>query len=879
MHTDNAPAVLLKDYTPPPALIDTVQMTFDLHPTQTRVCTRMALRPNPEAPYTDALFLVGDGIGLERAPEIDGQPLPPEQYKATAQGLTLFNPPKKAFSLQLDTLVNPSANTQLMGLYRSSGNYCTQCEAEGFRRITYFLDRPDVLSSYIVRIEASKSEAPVLLANGNPIESGDIAGTDRHYAVWHDPYPKPSYLFALVAGNLTHIEDCFTTSKGSEVKLAIYIEHGKENHAHYAMDALKRSMRWDEVAFGRAYDLEIFNIVAVSDFNMGAMENKGLNVFNDKYVLASPETATDSDYAGIESVIAHEYFHNWTGNRITCRDWFQLCLKEGLTVFRDQEFTADERSRPVKRIADVKVLRGHQFTEDAGPFAHAVRPEMYREINNFYTATIYEKGAELIRMLQVLLGKRVFRASMDLYFERHDGQACTMEDFIACFAEVSGKNLEHFMLWYAQAGTPHVTVDGLWDQDKKTYTLKISQETPATPGQPHKSPLYFPLKLGLIDHAGNELPLVLKQGERLHDGIIIVDHTEQTYIFTNIAEKPVLSINREFSAPVKIISSQPDAELLHLAGFDKDAFNRWQAVQTYMLRHIKSALSQENKQAIEPAFIRMLDNTLTSQEFDPAYKAQLLGIPSESDIAQEIGQNINPDAIFAARKAMKHNLAHALHPRLVQIYEAYTGDTEYSPDAEAAGRRALRNSALDVLTSLGDEPALERALAHYNNATNMTDRMAGLSALVQIPGDSREEALHDFYERFSDNPLVIDKWFAVQACIPEEGTLERVRNLMKHPAFSLENPNRVRSLIGAFASANPTQFNRADGAGYGFIADMILALDAKNPQVAARILGAFKTWRNLEAERRHKAREKLEAIASSSSLSPDVSDLVTRALA
>jgi aminopeptidase N len=879
MRTDAPVAVYLKDYTPPPALIDAVDMTFELHPTETRVITRMAVRPNPDAPYTDSLNLVGDGIVLACAPRIEGVELAQERFAATLDSLIVHNPPQKPFTLEIVTSVNPTANTQLMGLYRTSGNYCTQCEPEGFRRITYFLDRPDVLSTYIVRIEADKSEAPVLLANGNKIESGNIGGTDRHYAVWHDPFPKPSYLFALVAGDLAHISDCFTTSTGRAVELAIYTEHGKQARAHYAMDALKRSMRWDETAFGRAYDLDVFNIVAVSDFNMGAMENKGLNIFNDKYVLASPETATDGDYAGIESVIAHEYFHNWTGNRITCRDWFQLCLKEGLTVFRDQEFSSDERSRAVKRISDVRVLRGHQFTEDAGPFAHSVRPESYKEINNFYTATIYEKGAEIIRMLRTLIGPDQFRRGTDLYFERHDGQACTMEQFIACFADVSGQDFSNFMIWYAQAGTPQISAKGTWDASTHTYTLDVTQNVPATPGQPHKVPALFPLVVGLLGANGDDLTLTLENGTSVDAGVLVMKEHNQRFVFKNIGTKPVLSINRGFSAPVHVINDQTDDELLFLAAHDSDTFNRWQALQSYALRVLVKAVREGRDIVLDSRYPRTLETTLTRSEFDSAYLAHVLALPSESDIAQQLGKDIDPDAIQAARRGLKRALAHALMPRLERLYQELESDEAYTPDAASAGKRSLRAVVLDYLTSTKSQHAEQRAFDHYTCSSNMTDRMAGLGALMQIPGETREKALSDFYDRFQHDALVIDKWFALQASLPEAETLDRVRRLMEHPAFTLTNPNRVRSLIGMFAAGNATQFNRLDGTGYAFVTEMVLQLDRTNPQVASRLMGAFKSWRMLEPVRRAHAEAALRKVAAAGSLSADVEDLVSRALA
>src|SRR5690348_16436047 len=578
MRTDQDQPVRLADYQPPSWLVDTVALDVSLHATATRVRATLKLKPNPAARAAAPLVLDGDGLALQSI-TLDGSPLPAEAFSANSDRLSIAQPPQRPFVLELETIVDPTANTQLSGLYRAGDTYCTQCEAEGFRRITYFPDRPDVMAVYTTRVEAEKSEAPVLLANGNLIEAGDIAGTTRHYAVWHDPFPKPSYLFALVGGTLGHVADEFVTVSGRKVALRIYVEPGKERRAGFAMDALKRAMRWDEEAFGREYDLDIFMIVAVSAFNMGAMENKGLNIFNDKYVLASPDTATDEDYANIDGIIAHEYFHNWTGNRITCRDWFQLCLKEGLTVFRDQEYTADQRSRTVERIADVRVLRAHQFVEDAGPLAHPVRPEVYREINNFYTPTVYEKGAEIVRMLKVLLGADGFRKGMDLYFTRHDGQAATVEQFIACFADATGTDLEQFMRWYRQAGTPEVAVTLRHDAKAATCTLEIAQMLPPTPGQPVKELMVIPLALSLVAPDGRDLPLKLADGRAVGRGVLVLTRAAETFVFANVPQRPVASLNRGFSAPIRLTANLNADDLRFLAAYDGDAFNRWQALQ------------------------------------------------------------------------------------------------------------------------------------------------------------------------------------------------------------------------------------------------------------------------------------------------------------
>jgi aminopeptidase N len=850
-----------------------------LHPTQTKVRTTLALKPNPKSPAAP-LVLDGDGLALVSL-KLNGTDPGPDSYLVTPDQLTIPQPPNGPFTLEIETLVDPTANTQLSGLYRSTGTYCTQCEAEGFRRITYFPDRPDVMAVYTTRIEADKAQAAVLLSNGNLIERGNLPG-ERHFAVWHDPHPKPAYLFALVGGNLTCVEDRFRTMSGRDVTLRIYVEPGKEARCGYAMDSLKRAMRWDEQAFGREYDLDIFMIVAVSDFNMGAMENKGLNVFNDKYVLASAETATDGDFAGIEAVIAHEYFHNWTGNRITCRDWFQLCLKEGLTVFRDQEFSSDMRSRPVKRITDVRGLRAAQFVEDSGPLAHPVRPEKYKEINNFYTATVYEKGAELVRMVQTLIGKEKFRAGMDLYFARHDGEAATVEQFIQCFADASRRDMTQFMRWYSQAGTPEVTVVTRFDTARKIFTLECKQNVPATPGQLTKEPMEIPLSLGLVGRDGRDLPLALASGGRIEHGVAVLTEPMATFEFGGIDARPILSINRSFSAPITLDSDLTGDDLAFLAAHDSDAFNRWQALQTISMRllidnvgRLRSGQAPRADDKLMVALAAILEDAA----LEPAFVALSLVPPGEGDIAREIGREIDPDAIFQARRALRVETGVRLESALSTLYERMTVPGGYTPDATGAGRRALRNVALDLMAADGRPVALAHAARQYDAADNMTDRLAALSTLALHKSPERDRALADFYQRFAADALVIDKWFGLQAMIPGAATLDNVRALTIHPAFSFSNPNRVRALIGAFAQGNPTQFNRADGAGYGFVADNVLALDGKNPQLAARLATAFRSWRILEEGRRAKAQAALEHIKATPGLSRDLADIVERALA
>jgi aminopeptidase N len=880
MRTEEPRPIRLRDYRPPDWLIDTVQLDVSLHPTATTVRAKLKIKPNP-AGAPAPLVLDGDELKLASL-TLDGKPLPAENFVATPDRLTIAQVPNREFELEIETLVDPTGNTQLMGLYHAGAVYCTQCEPEGFRRITYFLDRPDVMAVYTTRIEADKKEAAVLLSNGNLIAAGDVDGTSRHFAVWHDPFPKPSYLFALVGGNLAYVEDSFTTMSGRKVKLAIYVEPGKEERCPYAMDSLKRAMRWDETAFGREYDLDIFMIVAVSAFNMGAMENKGLNVFNDKYVLASPSSATDNDYAGIEAVIAHEYFHNWTGDRITCRDWFQLCLKEGLTVFRDQEFTADQRSRAVERISDVRGLRSHQFVEDAGPLAHPVRPEIYHEINNFYTSTVYDKGAEVVRMIRTLLGPAMFRKGMDLYFTRHDGQAATVEQFVQCFADASGRDFfPQFMRWYSQAGTPEIKVAPHYDARAKTYRLDITQTIPPTPGEPTKEPMVIPLALGLVGKNGGDLPLTL-DGETVERGVLKLTQPSHSFTFTDVTERPVPSLNRGFSAPIKLSLPIEPGDLRFLAAHDSDPFNRWQAVQSLAMTLLKANVAALRSGAAvreDDGLMAALGAILNDAKLEPAFIALTLAPPSEADIAREIGSDVDPDAVFGARRRLRAAIGTRLGAALADTYQRMITPGPYRPDAQGTGRRALKNACLDFLAMTEKDDAIARAYAQYQSADNMTDRMAALETLSLHDRPERAAALDDFYKRYADDPLIVDKWLSLQAAIPEAATLDRVRALTKHPAFSDSNPNRIRALIGSFAQINHTQFNRTDGAGYDFVAGFVLALDPKNPQVAARLIGAFRSWRALEAVRRARAEAVLRRVAAAPSLSRDVTDIVARTLA
>ena len=879
---DSSPqTIFLKDYTPSNFLIDTVSLDVNLHPTATRVHSRLEIRPNPDAATrSTALVLDGEDLELDEV-RLDGRKLDDSDFTRTDSTLTIPGVPDGPFELEITTYCNPETNKALSGLYRSRNIFCTQCEAQGFRRITYFLDRPDVLAIYTTRLQADKEMAPVLLANGNLIESGKNSSSGTHFAVWEDPHPKPGYLFAMVGGNLVCVADTFTTLSGREVDLHIYVEPGEEDRCAWAMESLKRSMKWDEERFGREYDLDVFMIVAVSDFNMGAMENKGLNVFNDKLILARPETATDADYAAIEAVIAHEYFHNWTGNRVTCRDWFQLCLKEGLTVYRDQEFTSDFRSRAVERISDVRMLKTHQFPEDGGPLAHPVRPQSYIEINNFYTATVYEKGAELCRMIETMVGREGFRSAMDLYFVRHDGDAATVEDFISCIAEATQTDLDQFMTWYSQAGTPEVVASLSYNAKERIAELSLSQVTPATPGQVKKRPLHMPIKLGLLGPNGDDLPLRLENGDDIPDGLIHLRATEQTYRFTNVSSPPVPSLLRGFSAPVKLTVNLSETDLEFLMAKDSDLFNRWQAGQNYALRVLTSATAgfgNGEEPAPASSFIGALAATLRDETLEPAYRAEVLKLPSESDIAREIGQNINPDAIHSAREWLRAELSRALHRELEELYETNSVPGPYSPEAEDSGKRALRNAALALLAALGDESGINRVREHFDAAANMTDKITALGVLTHLEGSARETVFDDFYEQWKDDHLVIDKWFALQAISSLEDAPSRVVMLRKHPLFSLKAPNKVRALIGAFANMNPTGFNRADGAGYELVADVVLEIDKFNPQISARLLGTFKSWRMLEPERKAKAKSALEHISSNNNLSRDLFEIVTKTL-
>ena len=866
----------LADYRPPDWLVERVRLEFDLAPSATRVRARIGFRRNGTGPAD--LVLHGRKLTLVSA-AVDGRDVAGE-VEVTREGLRLAGPLPDRFTWECETEIDPGANSELEGLYLSKGMYCTQCEAEGFRKITFYPDRPDVMAVYEVRIEADRADCPVLLSNGNPVASGDLPD-GRHFAEWQDPFPKPSYLFALVAGNLVAHEDSFTTMSGREVRLQVWVRPGDEDRCAYAMDSLKRAMRWDEQAYGREYDLDLFMIVAVDDFNMGAMENKGLNVFNSKYVLASPETATDRDYELIESIVAHEYFHNWTGNRITCRDWFQLCLKEGLTVFRDQQFSEDQRSAAVQRIGDVQALRARQFREDAGPLAHPVRPEEYIEINNFYTATVYEKGAEVIRMLRTLIGPEAYRKALDLYFRRHDGQACTIEDWITVFEDATGRDLGRFKRWYTQAGTPRLTVTEALHGN--TYRLHFRQATPPTPGQAEKQPLVIPIALGLLGPDG---------GEILPTTVVEMTGAEHTFEVDlaelppgplpgrrgeGVAERPVPSLMRGFSAPVILERETTDAERAFLLAHDTDPFARWEAGRSY---GIDIALAVMRGAQIPTEWTQALGRLLAEPGLDPAFKALVLDAPGEEELAAEIagrGEAVDPEAVHGAVTAMRRAIGSALHGPLGAAYDAMATPGPYSPDAESAGRRALRNRAMALLAQSSEE-GLALADRQFAGAGSMSEALPALTALVHYAGPTAEARLAEFHERWRDDPLVIDKWLALQATSPQPGVLARVRALAEAPDFEWKNPNKFRALIGAFAAANPSRFHAADGEGYRFVADWLTRLDAVNPQTAARVAGVFETWRRYDRPRQAQMRAEMQRLVALPDLSRNTREIVERML-
>ncbi len=883
MYRDAPHPIRLEDYRPPEFLIDRVDLNFDLDPDLTRVAASLQVRRNPAATRGDgSLTLHGEQLELDGV-SLDGYPLTPAEYRLDAESLTLLRVPD-SFLLQTWVHIHPASNTALEGLYQSGGMLCTQCEAEGFRRITYFLDRPDVMARYAVTLVGDKARFPVLLSNGNPGESRDL-GDGRHEIRWEDPFPKPCYLFALIAGDLGLVEDQYTTASGRPVGLRIYVEPHNLDQCAHAMVSLKRAMRWDEERFGREYDLALYMIVAVSHFNMGAMENKGLNVFNDKYVLARPDTATDQDFAGIEGVIAHEYFHNWTGNRITCRDWFQLSLKEGFTVYRDQEFSAAMGSSAVKRIHDVRGLRAHQFAEDAGPLAHPVRPTAYIEINNFYTSTVYEKGAEVVRMQANLLGPALFRKATDLYFARYDGQAVTTDDFVTCMEDASGRDLTQFRRWYEQAGTPQLWVKGEYDGADGSYRLSVRQFTPATPGQQQKRPLHLPLAIGLLDAGGQELALRLSDevgdaceaplppGTRVLEVRAAVEH----FRFVGLPERPVPSLLRGFSAPVKLHFDYSDQDLEFLMARDTDGFARWDAAQTLMQRVLLRLVAEPGSDA-PSAFFGACRLALLDTDVAAALRAEVLTLPGESYLADQM-RVVDVDGIHRAREFLRRRIGEELRDDLMAVYAAQAETGPYAFNPESAGRRALKGLALAYLMAGGGEEALTRCRDQFAAAHSMTDVMVALRLLVDRGGPAGEAALVEFYRRWSTEPLVIDKWFSIQATSIRADTLEQVFHLMDHPDFSLRNPNRVRSLIGAFCTGNPVRFHAADGAGYRFLADRVLELDPLNPQIASRLLKSMIRWRRFDQGRQELMRAQLARVLDAAALlSKDAYEVASKAL-
>ncbi|MDQ7988461.1 MAG: aminopeptidase N [Candidatus Dactylopiibacterium sp.] len=887
--------IYLKDYTPPSCLIDTVALDIAILDGHARVRARLEGRRNPASADT-SLFLDGEELELEDI-RLDGEALPASRYRLDARGLRISGIPAR-FVLETTVRIDPDHNTQLSGLYRSRDGYFTQCEAQGFRRITFYPDRPDVMARFTCRLSADKAAFPVLLANGNPAGHGDEAGAGhRHWALWEDPFPKPAYLFACVAARLDVLEDHFVTKSGRRVRCAVYVEPGKLDQCDHAMAAIRKSMKWDEDVFGLEMDLDHYMIVAVGDFNMGAMENKGLNIFNTKYVLARPDTATDVDYQNIDRVVAHEYFHNWTGNRVTCRDWFQLSLKEGLTVFRDQQFGMDMHSRGVTRIQEVRGLRAAQFPEDAGPMAHPIRPASYAEINNFYTATVYEKGAEVIRMIHTLIGAQAFRRGMDLYFARHDGQAVTCEDFVAAMQDASGLDLTQFRRWYDQAGTPRLVVTSRHDPATRRYTLEVEQQFPPTPYEARmaesglaleRGPYHLPLVLALLDAEGRELPLRL-EGEAAPGGterMLEVRETRQRFVFEDIAAAPVPSLLRGFSAPVILEFAYTTAQLTHLMAFDRDAVNRWEAGQRLASEILLAGVAAAQAgtladgawipQDYVPAMARLLGAAFV-EGGDPALVAEAFALPSETLIAERMDV-VDPDAIHAARQALRRTLAQELSEVLLSAYLELETEEPYSPEGPQAGRRALRNACLSYLSELDEGGAQALVIGHFEQAANMTDTMAALAALANIDLPARGDALASFYSKWRDEALVVDKWLQVQATSRLPQTTADVRALMAHEAFDIRNPNKVYSLVRAFCAANPKHFHAADGSGYRLAADAILQLDPLNPQVASRIARCFDRWKKFDATRQNHARAQLERIRARAELSSDVAEVVGKAL-
>ncbi|UVW28098.1 aminopeptidase N [Massilia sp. H6] len=880
MRTDTPQTIYRSDYTPPSYLVDTVELGFDLDPARTIVANRMSLRRNPDSAQRE-IELYGEDIELV-ALRLNGRLLGEGDYAINGTLLTIPNTPERV-TLEVETVCVPEQNTTLSGLYTSNGNFFTQCEAEGFRRITYFPDRPDVMATYTVMLRADKERYPVLLSNGNLLEEGEL-GDGRHYAKWQDPFKKPSYLFALVAAQLVCQEETFRLADGRDALLQVWVEDGNLDKTDYAMQSLKHSIRWDEERYGLELDLDRFMIVATSDFNMGAMENKGLNIFNTKFVLANPRVATDIDFQGIEAVVAHEYFHNWTGNRVTCRDWFQLSLKEGLTVFRDQEFTADmigtDSGRAVTRIDHVRTLRQAQFPEDAGPMAHPVRPDSFVEINNFYTVTVYEKGAEVVRMYQTLLGREGFRKGMDLYFARHDEQAVTCDDFRQAMADAGGRDFTQFERWYSQAGTPQLRFEARYDAPAQTYELTLFQSCPATPGQPDKLPFHIPVAVGLLDRAGRDMPLTVDGKDMGSTAVLELLKEQHTFVFSGVSEQPVPSVLRDFSAPVILQGSYLDADLLHLFMHDSDPVNRWEAGQRLAmgrLLKLTGDTAADATLAIDDTFIEAMRKMLVDESLDPAFREQALLLPSETMIAEQLPE-VDPLSVHVARQFMRATIGAALRTELMAQYDANLTPGPYSPDAASSGKRALKNLALSYLNAAPDAQSIALAARQCREADNMTDRAAALGTLIHARAPQADSELARFYDEFQDEALVVDKWFAMQATAPTTD-IAKVRELMRHPAFNLRNPNRARSLVANYCMNNAVQFHAPNGSGYLFWVEHVILLDGLNPQVAARLARALDRWRRYTPSLQAHMKTALQQVAGQQRLSNDVREVVTKALA
>ncbi|WP_415911402.1 aminopeptidase N [Neptuniibacter sp. QD37_11] len=867
--------IYLKDYKVPSYLIETTDLRFQLFEQETLVTVELKISRNPKCEDSAPKLVLFGHPELELLNlSIDG--VEHVDYQREGEELLLSNLPE-SFTLETLTKIHPETNTALEGLYKSDGMFCTQCEAEGFRRITFYPDRPDVMSVFSTIIEAEKQAYPVLLSNGNLVDKGEL-DDGRHWVKWEDPFSKPAYLFALVAGDLQHIKDTFTTSSGREVELLIYAEQKDLNKLDYAMQSLKKSMAWDEQVYGREYDLDIYMIVAVDFFNMGAMENKGLNIFNTSCVLAHPATTTDMGFQRVEGVVAHEYFHNWSGNRVTCRDWFQLSLKEGFTVFRDAEFSADMNSRTVKRVEDVGVLRTAQFAEDAGPMAHPIRPASFIEISNFYTLTIYEKGAEVVRMIHTLLGPELFRKGSDLYFERHDGQAVTTEEFVSAMEDASGKDLSQFRNWYSQAGTPELHVTDSFDASTGDYQLHVEQRCPATPGQEEKLPFHIPLALGLLDENGEDL--VLANGQTTE--VLNITEAKQTFTFKGLAAKPVPSILRGFSAPVKLFYPYQRDELMFLMANDSDGFSRWDAAQKLAVDIMQGLIADyrdEKALQLDERLVSAYKSILETEGLDKAMVSKVLTLPSEAYLS-ELADEIDVDAIYNVRKFVRHTLAADLEATLLQCYQDNDLDLQYSPDSDSIARRSLKNLCLSYLTSLDKPEYLELAQAQYAKSDNMTDMQAALVQVAHSENDkAAQDLLDDFYDRWKDESLVVNIWLSIQASNPKEQAIDRVKALMEHPAFDAKNPNKLRSLISVFCAQNPVNFHAKDGSGYQFLADRIIELNAQNPQVASRMVTPLSRWKKYDKVRQALMFKELERIRDSGNLSKDVFEVVSKSLA